>query len=406
MHGYAGNPLNYPAAVTLLDDPDLNPATAAALDTPLQNLADRTAYLNGIRAGVVAEFWQTPFQLGSGHISECKPAWDSIHGRWLFGSNDGANIGIGAQAGTGVGYALNTRHLPGSSPVALASRITCVIKDPDDVDTYYMAAIATSGNVGHIYRYKLSTQVYTSILTSSTSCSDAQIACFNGRVIVAFAEGASGAELKVSTNGGTTFSNALGSTPIDNDATWTFVHNATQLLLVGNRLFSTDEPGYMLSTDGTTFTTENFGAFFAVGDLGIGTAWGLDLAGRCFIFCFKPAASSGTTRRFLRSSDGITWTDVGIPLTSTPIQDFAAVDACFMGFMVDAAGVDGSRIVYSLDGAQSWQMSQLNILSFFPASLRLGAGPAQFCATCLDNPGLESVISFSAISGPMGAITT
>jgi hypothetical protein len=45
MHNYAGNPANYPLNVGLVDDADLNPATAASLDVSGENLADRTAYL-------------------------------------------------------------------------------------------------------------------------------------------------------------------------------------------------------------------------------------------------------------------------------------------------------------------------------------------------------------------------
>lgn len=46
MHNYAGNPASYPANVGLVDDADLNPATAAALVVASENLADRTAYLH------------------------------------------------------------------------------------------------------------------------------------------------------------------------------------------------------------------------------------------------------------------------------------------------------------------------------------------------------------------------
>jgi hypothetical protein len=46
MHNYAGNPAVYPTNIGLVDDADLNPATASALDVPLVNLADRTASIN------------------------------------------------------------------------------------------------------------------------------------------------------------------------------------------------------------------------------------------------------------------------------------------------------------------------------------------------------------------------
>jgi hypothetical protein len=46
MHNYAGNPAVYPANIGLVDDADLNPATASALDVAPTNLADRTAWLH------------------------------------------------------------------------------------------------------------------------------------------------------------------------------------------------------------------------------------------------------------------------------------------------------------------------------------------------------------------------
>lgn len=45
MHSIPGNPASFPATVGLVDDADLNPATASALDVAPTNLADRTAYL-------------------------------------------------------------------------------------------------------------------------------------------------------------------------------------------------------------------------------------------------------------------------------------------------------------------------------------------------------------------------
>jgi len=46
MHNYAGNSAVYPANIGLVDDADLNPATASALDVAPTNLADRTAWLH------------------------------------------------------------------------------------------------------------------------------------------------------------------------------------------------------------------------------------------------------------------------------------------------------------------------------------------------------------------------
>jgi hypothetical protein len=45
IHQYAGNTALFPVNVGLVDDSDLNPATASALDVAPQNLADRTAWL-------------------------------------------------------------------------------------------------------------------------------------------------------------------------------------------------------------------------------------------------------------------------------------------------------------------------------------------------------------------------
>lgn len=396
MHGVAGDPLVYPASVSLVDDGDLNPATAAALDVSGQNLADRTAFLNAQRGAVAAENWQLPFAFPANVKSECKPSFDAVHGCWLFGDNVANTLSI--RTYLGLPGAKTQAGIPGSggalgTPVSLAARITCVLKDPTDADTFYLAAIATSGGVGHVYRFKLSTGVYTGILVTSGACTDLQVACFAGQLIVAPAQGASSA-LSTSGNQGTTFTGVAGTIP-DCDTTWTLAVSPTELLAVANHTIATNAPGLLSSADGITFSPQSFGAF-AGGDAGIGTAWGRDRAGPCWIFCFK---TGGTDREFLRSPDGITWTNIGVTLTTAPLWDLVAIDTTFVGVSIDTANLVGTRVLYSVDGALTWYQTQFAAINFTVARLWLGASSSQLCVSFDDLAGTETEVAFSSLQG-------
>src|SRR5580698_552634 len=89
MHGYAGNPANYPEEIELGDDGTDVPAFTT-FNTPPEGLADRTAWLKANLTGaqVVANWnpWNgNPGAYGSGDTDELLCCcWDSYYGCWLF----------------------------------------------------------------------------------------------------------------------------------------------------------------------------------------------------------------------------------------------------------------------------------------------------------------------------------
>lgn len=412
MHGYAGDPLVYPITISIYDDADLNPAVAANLDTPLQNLADRTAFQQADKGARAAENWQAPFSLGTGVLSECKPSWDSQKNAWCIGWNHSSHIAIASYFGL-AGSATTALYAGGAFPlgvtISFVGRVTCVLKDPSDEITYYIAAVKTSDGTGHIWRLNIVTGVYTSILVTGAAVTDIQLGYFNGTLVEVSAASSGVDAMSYSTNQGASFT-PIAASVLDCDTTWSLVVSQGQMLAVANHLLSTGEPGLMSSPDGQVFTAQSFGGFFSTGDKGIGTAWGNDQSGPCWIFCFAPAASSGSTRRFLRSADAITWTDVGTTLTQTPLWDMVAIGNTFVGILgINSLGVQvGANVVYSVSGGVLWYRSQLAtpvaspLLGSGQQGLWLGAGNAQFAATLPNVGAADSSLAFSFIQGTAG----
>lgn len=73
IHSYAGNPASFPTNVGLVDDSDLNPATAATLDVSGENLADRTAYLKARSLDKTGDTITGHVHIGAGAELEVDP---------------------------------------------------------------------------------------------------------------------------------------------------------------------------------------------------------------------------------------------------------------------------------------------------------------------------------------------
>ena len=348
-----------------------------------------------------AENWQLPVKLTGSEVIDCKPSWDPVNGAWIFGVNDGTTIGIwsvyanpGAKTNGGPGQGSF-----GSTP--FVGRICSVLKDPTDANTYYIAAIQTSDHSMHVWSFDQSVSVFTSRVTSAAHVfTDVQLGYFNGNLLVAEAAAASSVIVR-STDKGVTFTGISGATTIDCDTTFTIAVSGTQVLIVANHRTSTLEPGVLSSLDGITFTMQTFGAVFAAGDTGIGSAW-VSVNNR-WVFCYQPAAALGT-RKFLTSPDAVTWT-ASATLTATPLWDLASAGPIVMGIAVDVPN-GTTYLVYSLDGAVSWVRVPFAAINANVDKSWIAASSAQFAVAYKDIGGAFSDYSFSHAFDMTGAPAT
>jgi hypothetical protein len=151
MHNYAGNPASYPANVGLVDDADLNPATAAALVVASENLADRTAYLHansilstgGTMSGTLSVSGEVDFLNGSFLVLEAGSEAIVEGGASVIYANAASWIlqagAVGQiQAGAGVGV-FGAAGIVGLVPSAIQSQ------SPGAIDSLVPGGIRLSG---------------------------------------------------------------------------------------------------------------------------------------------------------------------------------------------------------------------------------------------------------------------
>lgn len=269
MHSIPGNPADpFPPVVGLVDDADLNPAGASALNVAPTNLADRTAWLFRQRNSFLAENWQPITNGGASgnplntYTAYRKPGWDPVEGQWLYGVYvSGTGIaGIVSHLGSPGATAVGVGNMGSPFPSAAgATMVGTPVKDPSDATTYYLTAIDGTG-AANVWTLDTSTGIYTLRFTDSLAVyTDSFLIYAFGSIIWARASSATPAQSKItySTNKGATWLSTSVSGSIQNVDAWTGIRNgneglATQLVLLAGSVAG--KPVAVTTPDGVNYT--------------------------------------------------------------------------------------------------------------------------------------------------------
>lgn len=393
MHNYAGNPANFPT-VPLVDDADLNPPTAAALDLTGQALADRTANL---RAGSGVVTWQPSYVLSLlGTITPSCCAFDPIGLEWLIGGNDATpHLAVAIGRGDPLGWSA-----AGGAITTIASstmQSICRGIEPAVANKYLYGGciISSGGSIPSVLRVDTVGLAFNVTLLEGgiTDATSVVMGSLSG-VVFAIVGAASAGHVGIfhstdhmvtQTSAGLSF-----SAPV---ATW-----LTAQSVPGGGTFMAipavaggPGPSYFTSTDGITWTPHaGLSALLATetpsslcyGTDGIGTA--------CWILTtFDTAANQTNT---YRSYDGVTWAAFtnNIPVGKALLA-LSAVGRQLIATLFESPR---ARILYSLDGGATWASTNLSIVGTSGAAT--AASNNQFLAvsnlmvaasTCYGSPG-------------------
>lgn len=425
MHNYAGNPASFPSSIGLLDDADLNPATASTINTAPEGNADRTAWLyNRIGPGpginwhplittvtppggggsaaagqncmyfdIVNDIWWTVFIDGNfptvdGGVVCSTSGLDGNSDTWFqFGGSGGPSTGLSGFGGV---------DFPSAFCLVAGSTTTYAIAivSPGATRSKILTATPTSGSWTSALAFPGSSTI-TSINMDS-----------GGGAMVAGVGSTDTANTNIwsSTDGITWGSQAVGSV-IGIGAeilikkgilTSTFGWIAMPMQAA---VFESGTPfAYWTSTNGTTWTQRSLSGVIANTEVPQGLAFGTDTVGPCWIL----ATIQGTTQsKFYRSTDGIAWTAIASTFTRF-IQDLICVDTLWAATVIDASttsppggiygtppattygGAGASYVVISTNGAQTWSRTQATLTKNLTSTGRqqrakLASSNAQLC---------------------------
>lgn len=404
MHSYAGNPAIFPQNVGLVDDADLNPATAGTLDVAPQNLADRTAWLYSRVGPFGALNWRelvqgfTPASGTGGNpvAGQNCTFWDYVNNVWIVPFvdttlNEGApytNAGFditadmwsefgGSSGPTFSGFAGN--DFPAS--LTLAANST----------TYLVAIVSPGANRTKIISMTPAGGAPTNVLTLPGSTTITSIQMING---VSGGPGILAPQVVVAGFGSTDAANTViwyssdpGGTVWNAQAVGTVIGAGAPELLVKPGLINSiggfmvipilapvSEPGtayaYWTSTTGTVWTQRTLNGVIANNETPIGLAFGADGIGPCWILVTQVGATS--TCNWYRSADGLAWAFIGTTTTRT-IQDLSVIGTLWVATVFDSTagnpiygatanpvyGAAGaSYTVFSTDGCHTFKRSQ------------------------------------------------
>jgi hypothetical protein len=412
MHQYAGNPAFFPANVGLVDDSDLNPATAAALDVAGQNLADRTAFLYRL-GNQIGENWQAPIDPGFAAVDIARPAWDPVNAQWVLAGAVGTSKGgLGVAQGQPGATSTFSGSLSGSAWPTGNFTQASVAKEPSDSVTFYFAGVEQGSQAAQVYSYNAGTGVYTQVLNDTTTLwADAQIICFKGSLVLALTAttaNTSHSAIRYSTNMGSTWNvGATGTQYTDCATSWNLQVSGSLLVCLASELSAVPIGGtapiaVVTSPDGVTFTGSAIGAAAAGALNASGLAWTVDAGGPCWIMSFHLTGGSGKTS-FARSADGVTWTASGGNLLHTNILDMAAIGSILVAL---TQYTDGTFAIYSPDGANTWYRSQAKTPWVSGGvGVRIGSSPNQVAWVVPTGSGHAPVI-FSECYGTSGVLLT
>lgn len=258
--------------------------------------------------------------------------------------------------------------------VSSVTRVTGILKDPSDAKTVYLSLISTS-NHAQLYRIDSSAGTATLIIDDpSRTFTDVKMAYLNGHLVYAACEASSTVAYIVGDNANQGAS--FGTTRLFNATSLLMQSNGTTIVCVGG--LSTT-PNLVTSIDGVNFTVQPTGFSGQIPSsvaTMTGLAWGSDSVGGAWFL--QHVRSDTNKTRWLRSSDGVVWTTTAASPSSVnwgfQTNCFVAIGSLLVAMATDTNTL--TRILYSGDGATSWQVAPVNFA--FSATHCLAASPTQF----------------------------
>jgi hypothetical protein len=389
VHQYAGNPASFPVSISLVDDADLNPPTAANVDLSGQGNADRTAWLRANTGGAAAENW-LPRTLIAG-IGWYASLWNPASGQWMVATMNTATFVAGIITGSGIDNpATDWNEIGGVVLTVGATRTPASIAADADQHHFYMSVMDSGSNGFQHYVVDVTggPPVWSSIEFSNVGFTDDQLIVFGGYLTAAIGSSvAGGCQLRVAATPvpvATPMTQILvsaiaGAPAAPAVTTWIAKSNGSYVLLAPGGLQAT--PFMLKSTPAANLTLNaSWTAELALSsvvngatDIITGLDWGSDSTGPCWLATVR---RSGTSTRIIKSADGINWTLVATLTGSGSVF----VSLCF------AAGnwhaLQNNLITntcFSLDGGVTWFATQATMNASFGPRFGLAGSPTQAC---------------------------
>jgi hypothetical protein len=393
MHGYAGNPGNYPITVRLIDDSDA--PNASNFDLAPEDLADRTAYLQAQTGAAMAENWMPVTSVAG--VAWYAALWDPATFGWLIALQDTSTFVAGIAAGsgqdpvgTGTWAAIGTTS--GVNTWSATKSPRSLAADVDGIH-YYLSAIDTSG-AGAFQLYVVQGGVnYASIQFGTGAYKDAQMIFFGGYLVVALGH-TTGASVALAVAAGpvppatpitgipiNTISGVPGSPVVTG---WITRSNGSYVLCCplgtqANPFMLKSAPASNLTLVASWVAATAIAGVVSNTDNITGLDWGADAAGPCWLAAVK----RGTTTRIIRSADGTNWTLVATLTGALAGGNFGSI--CYaagrwLALMFVGPGV---TVVFSLDGGATWWLTQVFLPWSSPILPTIVGSPTQAAAVAI-----------------------
>jgi hypothetical protein len=314
-------------------------------------------------------------------------AWDSWNQKWLAAGNLTSSTYV--VVATGRGADLWDWHLTGgsSTPFAAIADSICRGIEPSlsPASKYAYVGMHVSG-AGYLGVYDTSAGSATLIaLAENTNVQDVSVISVSGTIILAVGGSSSAISHLNSTSnqGGTITTWVATSSYVTGWLLAQSVPGGGTVMAIpampngsGKGLASLD---VYTTTNGTSWTYTNV-TTSGMGPTEVPTAlaWGADATGAgCWIL---QTFVSGTYNTY-RSYDGVTWAAIFTSnistLVSGAIQGMAAIGSAFVAIVNETPN---ARIIYSVDGAITWQVSASTLVNSGVSTCMLAGGSNGFMA--------------------------
>lgn len=384
---YAGNPANYPEDVEILSGSDA-PSTTS-INTPFENLADRTAYLYAQLGHQNAQNWSPEFQFDSaGGFNWVGMGWSPIVSQWLLFGGHVANGMLATTYGLDEGTAAAWTEVGGATfaNVGTIGYGACSA-DPSTGSNFWCATtdpVNAPNNHQKLWLYNGSSWSNApggwSSYTAAGTVYGVELCTFGSYLILARSgTGTGDSELLSSNNGFSTWTTFSSPPAAGANGTWYLKSNAgmpgvvtptvvavqgwTGAGLTGGGTGGQGLGDVYYSTDGHTWNTStSLAGIMAATDAVVGLAWTQDANGPCWLAAVQPA--SGVTY-FCRSPDGDSWTlQSGGVSTKFTISDMAAYGGVLVAVVLEPsiAAFSGPHI-FSTNGGVTWYPTQATFTS-------------------------------------------
>lgn len=239
---------------------------------------------------------------------------------------------------------------------ATAFRVSCLCPDP--TNGWHMAVDDGAGDVGFLFVSSTS-GTWTQTRNLGPSHSAPEMLMFNGKVIYAIAAPTSAnAGISYTSNQGGSWTD-VGYGTLTCNTRWLLKSNGSMVLAIP----SVQNAGsYYTSTNGTAWTLQtSLSSAVGLHDQPVGLDWGADASGPCwFLAVNKALTSTPTTVAIYRSSDGITWTALGV-IPNVTSGSFSVTDLAAIGNLLVLPRIDGinsvNQIAFSTDGGNTFQFA-------------------------------------------------